>query len=72
MGVSTDWLNKMPFSGTGKSSLGNVLLGRGPNFKDEENSDGTKCFTAGGGVDPSTKDTCAQAGRFAISQNAQI
>ena len=71
MGVSTDWLNKMPFSGTGKSSLGNVLLGRVHNFKDEENS-GTKCFTAGATLDPSTKDTCAQAGRFAISQNAQI
>jgi len=51
-------------TGTGKSSLGNVLLGRAPNFKDEENSDGTKCFTAGGGVDPSTKDTCAQAGSW--------
>ena len=31
---------------------------------DEENTDGNKCFVEGGGTDPSTKDTCAQAGRF--------
>jgi len=50
-------------TGAGKSSLGNVLLGRAHNFKDEENS-GTKCFVAGAGVDPATKDTCAQAGSW--------
>ena len=63
-------LNKKPFSGAGKSSLGNVLLGRPHNFK--ENSDGTKCFVAGVGADPATKDTCAQAGRFGMTQNTRI
>ena len=57
------------FSGAGKSSLGNVLLGRAHNFV--EDSD-VNCFVAGAGADPSTKDTCAQEGRFGMRQNTQF
>jgi len=51
-------------TGVGKSSLGNVLLGRPHNFVDE-NPDGSNCFVTGHSVDATTKDTCAKAGRWA-------
>ena len=54
----------MPFSGSGKSSLGNVLLGRAHNFVDEKYSDGSQCFVPGDETKPATRDTCAVVGRF--------
>jgi len=51
-------------TGSGKSSLGNVLLGRAHNFKDDENFDGSQCFVAGEGTQGVTKKTCAEAGRW--------
>ena len=72
------------FSGTGKSSLGNVLLGRPhtsqvinvSTLKKQKNIPHTsqdggvgdpKCLLTGRGVDPVTKRTCAEKGRFGMS-----
>jgi len=51
-------------TGTGKSSLGNVLLGRPHNSQDGGVGD-PKCLIAGGGGDPVTKRTCAEKGSWA-------
>jgi len=50
-------------TGAGKSSLGNVLLGRAHDFVEESNG-GTKCFVEVSGAEPATKDTCAQKGSW--------
>ena len=52
------------FSGAGKSSFGNVLLGRP---RDYDGGD-TECLVAGFGENPVTKKTCTQTGRFGISR----
>ena len=55
----------MSFSGSGKSSLANVLLGRPHSFTGDSDA-AFGCFVADHGSDAFTKDTCARAGRFAI------
>merc|ERR1719184_580536 len=51
-------------TGSGKSSSGNVLLGRAHNFKNAEIFDGSQCFVAGEGTQDVTQNTCAEAGRW--------
>ena len=55
----------MSSSGSGKSSLANVLLGRPHSFTGDSDA-AFGCFVADHGSDAFTKDTCARAGRFAI------
>ena len=52
-------------TGSGKSSLANVLLGRPHDFKAENDFDGSQCFVAGEGTQGVTRNTCAETGRFA-------
>jgi len=51
-------------TGSGKSSLANVLLGRPHDFKAENDFDGSQCFVAGEGTQGVTRNTCAETGRW--------
>ena len=56
-------------TGSGKSSIANVLLGRDKQY---ENKDNSGCFTVGKNDDPVTTETCAESGYFLNNPSKSI